>query len=101
MRRARFMVSFEAIRKALNLPDNCEIVAVKDLEPDVFMEKHAYVYVEGPDLPEVTPGCHCQEIIPGFTSKTVTFEDFYKWDMSDEEHWYSDDFHSLKNRSEE
>ena len=101
MRRAKFMVSFKAIKKALNLPDNCEIVAVKDLEPDVFMEKHIYVYVEGPDLPICDPGMYCTEIIPGFTSRTVTFEEFYKWDMSDEEHWYSDDFHSLKNRSEE
>ena len=83
MRRARFMVSFEVIRKALNLPDNCEIIAVKDLEPDVFMEEHIYVYVEGPDLPLVESGCHCLEITPGFTKEKGSALRFYKWDVWD------------------
>ena len=79
MRRARFMVSFEILRKALNLPDNCEIVAVKDPEPQVYMGEHVYVYAEGPDLPLVNPGAHCLEITPGFTAEG----EFYKWDVWD------------------
>ena len=98
MRRAKFMVSFEAIRKALNLPDNCKVIAVKDLEPNVFLDEHIYVYVEGPELPICEPGMQCEEITPSFTSKTVIIDEFQKWNVSDEELWGTDWSNTLRRR---
>ncbi len=75
---ATFLLDTKLLAEAIHMPINHEIFGV---EWD-FHTNSIRVFVAGPDLPVVAPGCKLREIRPIITREedVVTWQRTYSWD---------------------